>query len=141
MVLLFILSMLLFHIKAMVLEKGNNITEEMEVGIRKSIRDTSLNCTGTDRSCFSQIVGLKIESLYGKSWNVHLLEKATTIIKGRQYCHDRWISLINEGEPAYSYYIFKPIDCSKPLMRLSSQLPRRESGYSDEKEYWGGSMT
>lgn len=118
MVLLLFMSMLLLDIQGLVLEKGNNITEEMEVGIRKSIRDTTLNCTGTDRSCFSQIVGLKIENLYGKSWNVHLLEKATTLIKGRQYSHDRWISLINEGEPAYSYYIFKPIDCSKPLTRL-----------------------
>lgn len=60
MVVLFFLSMLLFVIKGMVLEKGNNITEEMEVGIRKSIRDTILNCTATDRSCFSQIIGLKI---------------------------------------------------------------------------------
>jgi hypothetical protein len=69
----------------------------MEAGIRKSIKDASINCTATDRSCFAQIVGLKIENLFGKSWNIHLLEKATTMIKGKQYSHERWISLINEG--------------------------------------------
>lgn len=43
-----------------VVEKGANITEEMEVGIRKSIKDSALNCTDNDRSCFAQIIGLKI---------------------------------------------------------------------------------
>lgn len=43
-----------------VVEKGANITEEMEAGIRKSIKDSALNCTDNDRSCFSQIIGLKI---------------------------------------------------------------------------------
>jgi hypothetical protein len=38
------------------------------------------------------------------------------MIKGRQYSHERWITLYNEGDPAYSYYIFKPNDCSKPFI-------------------------
>lgn len=118
-----ILYLLLISALAVVLEKGYNITAEMEMGIRKSIKDAYINCTTGDRSCYSQIIGMKIESLYGKSWNVHLLEKATTLIKGRQYSHDRWIALINEGDPAYSYYIFKPIDCSKPLVPPVTQVP------------------
>ena len=59
---------------------------------------------------------MKVEALYGKSWNVHLVGPEATQIVGLQYSKDRWISLVDTGNPPFTYYIFKPIDCSRPFL-------------------------
>ena len=98
-----------------VIDHGSNITEEMVKGISQAIVETSQKCKGSDRSCNSQVLGIKVESLYGKSWNVHAVGGDATQIVGAQHSKDRWVSVVQAGTPVYTYYLFKPIDCSKPF--------------------------
>ena len=71
-------------------------------------------------SCFAQYVGLQVEKQYGKSWNVHVVGPSANHIKGAQYSQDRWMSFAKAGKPTYSYYIIKPVDCSRPFTLTSN---------------------
>lgn len=85
------------------------MTAVMIEGIERCINSLPSKCNATDKSCYSQVVGMQIESLYGKSWNIHLVGNEATQIAGATYSKELWISLVNIGTPAYTYYIFKPV--------------------------------
>lgn len=91
--------------------------------IVSAIAEADIYCFKGDNSCYAQRVSLKIESVLGKSWNVHVLSNETTIVKAKQYSHDMWISVVGSGGSSnLTYYIFKPLECSRPFMFAKNEL-------------------
>ena len=63
---------------------------------------------------------------------MHLVDSVATNIVGAQYSKDGWMSFVKLGTPAYTYYIFKPVDCSKPFLHV---------GGGEDYERWGEDVT